>query len=127
VIDFHSRKLNKAEVNYPIHDKEMLAIISCLEQWDAELRGCGEFTGLMDHRNLEHFMTNCRLSERQVRWAELLSRYNFQLLYRPGKEGVVPDALSRRDQDNPINNEDEREKGRFIQLLPAAALRHWKY
>jgi hypothetical protein len=72
-------------------------------------------------------MKNRRVSERQVRWAELLPWYNFQLSYRPGEEGVVPDALSRRDQDKPINNEDEREKGRFIQLLPASAFRHWEY
>ena len=38
---FHSRRLSLAEYNYPIHDKEMLAIMSCLEAWSAELRSCG--------------------------------------------------------------------------------------
>ncbi|KAI0992334.1 hypothetical protein K3495_g15852, partial [Podosphaera aphanis] len=96
-VAFHSQKLNPAERNYPIHDKEMLAIIRCLEQWDAELRSCAEFTILTDHRNLQYFMTRQKLSERQARWAEYLSRFNFKLVYRPGREATVPDALSRKD------------------------------
>ncbi|KAI1006949.1 hypothetical protein K3495_g1278 [Podosphaera aphanis] len=56
-VAFHSQKLNLAERNYSIHDKEMLEIIKCLEQWDAELRSCPEFTILTDHRNLQYFMT----------------------------------------------------------------------
>jgi hypothetical protein len=36
---FYSKKNNSAECNYEIYDKEMLAIVRCLEEWDAELRG----------------------------------------------------------------------------------------
>ncbi|KAI1004709.1 hypothetical protein K3495_g3502 [Podosphaera aphanis] len=70
VVAYYSQKLSAAERNYPIHDKETLAIIRFLEQWDAELRSCSKFTILTDHRNLEYFMTRQRLSERQTRWAE---------------------------------------------------------
>ncbi|XP_044716392.1 integrase core domain-containing protein [Hirsutella rhossiliensis] len=51
---FFSKRLSPAEYNYPIHDKEMLAIMRCLDNWNAELRSCGPFTILTDHRNLEH-------------------------------------------------------------------------
>ena len=34
----------------------------------------------------------------------------------------MPDALSRREQDKTQGEEDDREQGRFIQLIPAAAL-----
>ena len=37
VVAFHSACLSKAEYNYPIHDKELLAIISCVKAWRAEL------------------------------------------------------------------------------------------
>lgn len=57
LVAFYSQKLLPAERNYPIHDKEMLAIVRCLEQWDAELRSCTSFTILTDHKNLEYFMT----------------------------------------------------------------------
>lgn len=43
-----------------------------------------------------------------MRWAELLRRYSFTIHYRPGKEGTQPDVLSRREQDMPKDQEDER-------------------
>ncbi|XP_044715138.1 reverse transcriptase (RNA-dependent DNA polymerase) domain-containing protein [Hirsutella rhossiliensis] len=91
---FFSKRLSPAEYNYPIHDKEMLAIMRCLDNWNAELRSCGPFTILTDHRNLEYFMTRQKLTERQSRWAAELSQFDFKLEYRPGSEAVVPDALS---------------------------------
>ncbi len=116
-VAFFSRKNNPAECNYPIHDKELLAVICCLKQWDAELRSVPVFEVWTDHKNLEYFYKKQQLSERQVRWAEVLARYNFQMTYRPGKEAVVPDALSRRDQDMPADEFDERLAGRCFQLL----------
>jgi hypothetical protein len=76
-----------------------LAVIRCLDQWDAELRSVSKFEVWTDHKNLEYFGKKRQLTERQVRWAEKLARYNFSMTYRPGKQGVVPDALSRREQD----------------------------
>ena len=119
---FFSKRLSPAEYNYPIHDKEMLAIMRCLDNWSAELRSCGPFTILTDHRNLEYFMTRQKLTERQSRWAAELSQFHFKLEYRPGSQAVVPDALSRREQDRPQGIDDEREQGRMIQLIPDDAI-----
>ncbi|KJZ68122.1 hypothetical protein HIM_12487 [Hirsutella minnesotensis 3608] len=116
-VAFFSKKNTPAECNYPIHDKELLAIIRCLEHWDAELRSVESFTVLTDHLNLRYFTKKQQLSERQARWAETLSRYNFTIKHRPGKEAVVPDALSRREQDMPNSAEDDRLRGRCVQLL----------
>ena len=52
------------ECNYEIYDKEMLAIIRALEEWDAELRSVPHFLILTDHKNLEYFMTTRKLNER---------------------------------------------------------------
>ncbi|KJZ68382.1 hypothetical protein HIM_12228 [Hirsutella minnesotensis 3608] len=116
-VAFFSKKNAPAECNYPIHDKELLAIIRCLEHWDAELRSVKSFTVWTDHLNLRYFTKKQQLSERQARWAETLSRYNFTIKHRPGKEAVVPDALSRREQDMPHSAEDDRLQGRCVQLL----------
>ncbi|KAI0994936.1 hypothetical protein K3495_g13245 [Podosphaera aphanis] len=60
--------LTPAECNYDIHDKELLAIIRCLNEWRSELLGAkGPFLILTDRQNLKYFMTSRRLSERQVR------------------------------------------------------------
>jgi transposase InsO family protein/predicted aspartyl protease len=117
-VAYFSRRKLPAEANYPIHDKEMLAIILCLKQWDAELRSTkAPFTVLTDHKNLQYFMGKQHLSERQMRWALELSKYRMVLKHRPGKQSPAPDALSRRDQDLPQGIDDDRLQGRVHQLL----------
>jgi hypothetical protein len=117
-VAYHSRKLTPAESNYDIHDKELLAIMSCLRAWDAELRGVeSPFTVLSDHKNLRYFMTTKRLTERQVRWAQELAKYSFSLTFREGRLSGRPDALSRREQDLPKGVDDPRLAGRDLQLL----------
>ena len=51
-VAYFSKKNLPAECNYPIHDKELLAIVRCLDEWDAELRSTKDlFLILTDHRN----------------------------------------------------------------------------
>jgi transposase InsO family protein len=96
-IAFYSRKLNAAELNYEIHDKELLAIVTAIQVWRAYLEGAAHpFTVYTDHKNLEYFATPKVLNRRQARWAEFLAIYNFTISYRPGKSMGKPDALSRR-------------------------------
>jgi hypothetical protein len=76
---YFSRKNNPHECNYEIHDKEMLAIIRCLEEWNSELGTVEKFTVLTDHKNLEYFTKPRRLNKRQIRWSILLGRYNITL------------------------------------------------
>ena len=116
-IAFFSQKNTPAECNYDIGDKELLAIIKCLNEWDAELRSVRTFTILTDHQNLQDFMVKRRLSERQIRWAQTLSQYDFKLVYRPGAQAIIPDSLSRREQDKPQDSSDERILAREIQLF----------
>lgn len=120
---FYSKKMSPAECNYPIYDKEMLAIVRCLEEWDAELRSVLTFTIRSDHKNLEYFMSVRKLTERQMRWSLTLARYNFTIAYTPGKDNVRADALSRREQDLPVDATDERLQHRTAQLLKPEALR----
>jgi len=57
-VAFISKSLNTTERNYEIHDKEMLAVIRCLEAWRHYLEGAKlEFEIWMDHKNLQYFMT----------------------------------------------------------------------
>lgn len=107
-IAFYSKKLTATECNYEIYDKELMAIVRCLEEWKPELEGSAiPIHVLTDHRNLEYFMTSKHLNRRQMRWSEFLSRFNLHIEYRPGKQGVKPDSLTRRSQDLPEGG-DER-------------------
>lgn len=112
-----SQKLSPAESNYEIHDKELLAIIRALREWRPELKMVPRFTIVTDHKNLRYFSKAQHLNERQMRWADLLTEFDFELQYRPGKLAARPDALSRRSQDTPKNFTDERLSNRFRTLL----------
>ena len=64
-VAFFSKKLNTAEINYEIYDKELLAVIRCLEVWRQDL----EFIPIpiqifTDHKGLEWFETKKELSRR---------------------------------------------------------------
>ena len=119
-VAYLSRKFLPHEANYPIHDKELLAVIFCLTEWDSELRSVQEFEVITDHKNLEYFTQKQRLTERHVRWSQTLSQFgNMRIRYRPGKDNVRADALSRRDQDMPQGVDDERLASReFVMLVP---------
>jgi len=89
--------LNEAEKNYKIHDKEMLAIIQCLEAWRHFLEGAKDWFEIWtDHKNLEYFMKAQKLNQRQARWSLYLSRFDFTLKHVAGKSMERVDSLSRR-------------------------------
>ena len=96
-VAFISKSLNDTERNYEIHDKEMLAVIRCLEAWRHFLEGARtKFEIWTDHKNLEYFMTNQKLNRRQARWALFLSRFDFVLKHVLGSKMGKADGLSRR-------------------------------
>jgi hypothetical protein len=107
-VAFFSKKHSAVECNYEIYDKELLAIVCCLKEWRPELEGTkSPIRILSDYRNLEYFITTKMLNRRQACWSEFLSRYYFCIIYRPGKQGEKPNALTRRSEDLPKEG-DER-------------------
>ena len=116
-VAYFSAKNTPAESNYTIHDKELLAVIKCVEEWNSELRAVPHVRVFTDHKNLQYFTASRRLSERHVRWSDILSSINMTFEYRSGKANGRADALSRREQDTPKNPNDERVKSRRFQLL----------
>ena len=67
-VAFMSKTMIPTELNYFIHDKELLAIIRALEEWEPELPSLQEpFAVVTDHRTVEYFMTKQKLNVRQVR------------------------------------------------------------
>lgn len=95
-IAFYSRSLSPAEKNYHIHDTELLAALEGLENWRHYLAYSDHpATILTDHKNLEYFSEKRSLSERQIRYAERLSKFKIVLAFRPGVQNGAADALSR--------------------------------
>nr|GFD22514.1 reverse transcriptase [Tanacetum cinerariifolium] len=95
VIAYASRQLKPYEVNYPIHDLELAAVVFTLKIWRHYLYGESRdiFT---DHKSLKYIFMQRELNMRQRRWLELLKDYDTNIQYHPGKANVVADALSRK-------------------------------
>ena len=95
-VAYHSRKMNPAEQNYDIHDKELLAIVDAMKHWRVYAESSSDLVIFSDHRNLLTFTTTKALNRRQVRWSEELAQYKFKIVHTPGKDNGRADALSRR-------------------------------
>ena len=94
-IAFLSKKMLPAETRYPVHEQELLAIITALGAWRHYLYGA-KFVVRTDHKSLEHFKTQPLLSGRQSRWKDIIANFDFTIEYVEGKTNVVADGLSRR-------------------------------
>src|SRR5882724_9241306 len=96
-IAFHSRTFSAPELNYDVHDKELLAIFEAFKRWRHYLEGSGlPIDVVTDHWNLQYFSTTKILTRQQAHWSEYLSRFNLVIRFRPRKLGTKPDALTRR-------------------------------
>ncbi|GKA14542.1 putative reverse transcriptase domain-containing protein [Tanacetum coccineum] len=96
VVAYASRQLNIHEKNYTTHDLELGAAVFTLKMWRHYLYGtrCTVFT---DHKSLQHIVDQKEVNMRQRRWLEMLSDYDCDIRYHPGKANVVADALSRKE------------------------------
>ncbi|MBW0563374.1 hypothetical protein O181_103089 [Austropuccinia psidii MF-1] len=84
-----------AELNYEIHDKELLGIVWALKRWREFLLSLSNsFEVLTDHSSLQDFISSKALTRPQARWAEFLSEFHFTITYCPGRLATLPDALS---------------------------------
>jgi len=94
-VAYESRTLKTAERNYPVHEKELLAIVHACRAWRSYVLGAPENVVYTDHASLKFIFTQPHLSQRVTRWVEFLAPYNLSIRYKPGKTNVAADALSR--------------------------------
>nr|GFB05700.1 putative reverse transcriptase domain-containing protein [Tanacetum cinerariifolium] len=101
VISYASRQLKIHEKNYMTHDLELGAVVFALKIWRHYLYGtkCTVFT---NHKSLRHILVQKELNMRQCRWLKLLSNFDCDIHYHPGKANVIADALSRKEREPPL-------------------------
>ncbi len=96
-VAFESKKLSETERRWSTHEKEMWAVIHCLKTWGHYI-GSKDVVVWTDNVTLKYFSTQPKLSSKQVRWQDTLALFNVDIRHKPGKENIVPDALSRKHQ-----------------------------
>ncbi len=98
---FYSKSMILAEINYHIYDKKLLVIIRCFKHWRLELK-CTELLIqiFIDHQALKIFMKNKQLSRWQVNYLNILSKFNFQIIFRSDKMNTKVNALTQMSLAN---------------------------
>lgn len=94
VIAFGSRTLNKAEKNYCVTDKELLAVRYFVEYYRQYLLG-RKFCVRTDHQALVWLFSFKEPKGRVARWLEILSPFDFTIEYRQGRKHSNADCMSR--------------------------------
>ncbi|KAK4683964.1 putative transposase, partial [Tremellales sp. Uapishka_1] len=107
-----------AELNYTTTEKEFLAIVMAFRRKRHLLLQVSS-TILTDHLNLTYWQKPQILAPRVARWVDLLSGFDYNIVYRPGKQAVVPDALSRRQDYAPDDSDPDT---KLVQALPSLDL-----
>ncbi|GJS58428.1 putative reverse transcriptase domain-containing protein [Tanacetum coccineum] len=99
VIAYASRQLKIHEKNYTTHDLELGAVVFALKMWRHYLYGmkCIVFT---DHKILQHILDQKDLNMRQHRWLKLLSDYDCEIRYHPGKGNILDTQVEARKEEN---------------------------
>ncbi|GKC88376.1 reverse transcriptase domain-containing protein, partial [Tanacetum coccineum] len=101
VISYVARQLKIHEKNYTTHDLELGSVVFSLKLWRHYLYGT-KYTVFTDQKCLQHILNQKELNMRQHRWLELLSDYDYEICYHPGKANVVADALNRKELSKPV-------------------------
>ncbi|KAG2871420.1 hypothetical protein PC115_g24841 [Phytophthora cactorum] len=121
VVYYQSRQLKPAERNYPVHDKELLAMKYALAKFRVYLLGSGPFVVYTDHASLRTAVKSPHISQRMVRWLSFFAEYDFRVENIPGRLNVVADALSRRP-DYAVKTADANRIGVESVSAPSSSL-----
>ncbi|KAF1322519.1 reverse transcriptase, partial [Globisporangium splendens] len=123
VVSHQSRQLRPAERNYPVHDKELLAMKYSLVKFRVYLLGEERFAIYTDHASLRTAVKTPHLSQRMARWFSFFAEYNFVVHYKPGETNILADALSRRPNYDPkTKSEDTDGACRLCEDIQAIAV-----
>jgi hypothetical protein len=99
VATFYSAKLSSAQQNYAVHKIELLVGVETMVRYRYLLLGA-RFRWYTDHKGLIYVLRQKGLTGRQARWMEKLGEFDFEVIYVPGEQNTLADALSRVYSDD---------------------------
>lgn len=99
VISYGGKKLSASERRYSTTERECLAVILALKQFEAYLRGI-HVTIITDHAALKWMLTQKEPKSRIARWVAFLQQFDYTIRHQPGKKIGHADGLSRREYDD---------------------------
>ena len=127
VIAYYSKTLSKAEKNYCVTRRELLAVVKALEHFHKYLYG-QPFHLRTDHSALTWLLSFKNLEGQVARWVQRLQEYNFTSEHRKGRNHSNADALSRRpcpDECSHCTKVEEKERVATVRVVSAVPAIGW--
>ncbi|MCO5575102.1 hypothetical protein L7F22_028899 [Adiantum nelumboides] len=113
-VAYESHKFSDVEMRWTTHGKEMMAVVYCLRKWRHYVQD--KHTQVYtDNVSLKYFQTQPKLTPKQARWQDFLVEYDIEIIHKPGKHNVMPDALSCQPNLNPTSTIQGTLKERIIE------------
>ncbi|KAL8445313.1 hypothetical protein Emed_005713 [Eimeria media] len=124
-LGFLSKKMNPQQQRYSTYQQELLALLTALKKWEHLLRP-GQVTAYTDHRTLQHILnpkSSATPSRMLMRWLSFLAEFpGLTVSYKPGKDNVAADALSRNPLHQPTAQDSAAQaRDEDVPYLPAVA------
>src|SRR5579871_3642567 len=91
---YHSRVFTPAQMNYPVHEQELLALENIMKSYEHWLLG-RPFTAVTDSQAMLSLLKQKHLSPRQWRSVTYLSKFDLKFQFIEGKKNIIADLLSR--------------------------------
>jgi len=98
-LTFTSKQLCDRNLGKSTYEKEMMVILHAVDKWRQYPIG-KRFQIKTDHQSLKYFLKQRLSSTEQKKWVTKMLGYDYEIVYKKGKENVVVDALSRKFEDD---------------------------
>lgn len=96
-IAFFSQGLFERNKALSVYERELLALVTAMQNWRPNLLG-RQFTIKTDHHSLKYLWEQRITTPSQQKWLMKLLGYDYTISYKKGKDNVVADALSRKQE-----------------------------
>jgi hypothetical protein len=93
--------MTPTEQRYSAQEREMLAVVYALHKWHSYIEGSPVLV-CTDHESLKHFLTQRHLGRRLACFVDDIAHFDVEIMYRPGRNQLVADTLSRRQGHDDI-------------------------
>jgi hypothetical protein len=95
---FTNKPLLERNFGKSIYEKEMLAILHAMDIWHPYLLG-KRFQTKTYYQTLKYFLEQRLSSPEKQKWVTNILGYDYEIIYKKGKDNVVVDTLSRKYED----------------------------